>query len=165
MKVAIQKLENGLHRIEPEEVSAVEIGLEESEFYPNAIIVAGEIDKFDQAYRLKLDIKSTAHYTCERCLDEYDKQIDEHTEQIYQEGAGDLSADDDVQEISADAIEIEVNDVIRDVFITLRPIRLICKENCLGLCPKCGVNLNRSSCKCETQEIDPRLEKLKSLLK
>ena len=43
-------------------------------------------------------------------------------------------------------------------------MRLLCSLDCNGLCPRCGSNLNDGPCDCEP-EIDPRLEKLKDLLK
>ena len=44
------------------------------------------------------------------------------------------------------------------------PFRLLCREDCKGLCPVCGANLNEMTCNCNTKQIDPRLEKLKMLL-
>ena len=44
------------------------------------------------------------------------------------------------------------------------PVRFLCKDDCRGLCPKCGKNLNEGGCGCDTKEIDPRLEPLKKLL-
>ena len=44
------------------------------------------------------------------------------------------------------------------------PIRFLCKDDCLGLCSKCGKNLNEGECSCEKKEIDPRLLPLQKLL-
>lgn len=43
------------------------------------------------------------------------------------------------------------------------PMQPLCRPDCRGLCPVCGVDLNQQSCSCARQEIDPRWEKLKSL--
>ncbi len=40
----------------------------------------------------------------------------------------------------------------------------LCDENCKGICPNCGADLNAGTCRCDKQEIDPRLEVLKKLL-
>ncbi|MEN6350125.1 MAG: DUF177 domain-containing protein [Syntrophomonas sp.] len=48
------------------------------------------------------------------------------------------------------------------IFMSL-PINPLCKDNCKGLCPSCGVNRNVEECHCSRQEIDPRWEKLKNL--
>jgi uncharacterized protein len=45
------------------------------------------------------------------------------------------------------------------------PSRTLCKDDCLGLCQKCGKNLNEGDCNCDKKEVDPRLAILKTLLK
>lgn len=52
--------------------------------------------------------------------------------------------------------------VTEDIFLSL-PSKFLCKEDCKGVCPKCGKDLNTDSCSCE-KEIDPRLTALKQLL-
>ena len=44
------------------------------------------------------------------------------------------------------------------------PMRFLCREDCKGLCPKCGKNLNEGECDCDHTEIDPRMEPLRKLL-
>ncbi len=44
------------------------------------------------------------------------------------------------------------------------PLRFICREDCKGLCPDCGVDFNHGTCSCAKNKIDPRLAKLKELL-
>ena len=53
--------------------------------------------------------------------------------------------------------------VTADILLEL-PSKHLCKEDCKGLCPKCGKNLNLGECGCDLRETDPRLEVLKSLL-
>ena len=53
--------------------------------------------------------------------------------------------------------------VTTDILLEL-PSKHLCKEDCKGLCPKCGKNLNTGDCGCDKRDIDPRLEALKSLL-
>ena len=45
------------------------------------------------------------------------------------------------------------------------PSKTLCREDCRGLCQKCGKNLNEGPCTCEEHEVDPRLAILKTLLK
>ena len=45
------------------------------------------------------------------------------------------------------------------------PLRLLCREDCKGLCPKCGKNLNEGDCGCVKKEIDPRLQGLADFFK
>ncbi len=52
--------------------------------------------------------------------------------------------------------------ITEDIFLDL-PSKLLCSEDCKGMCPKCGADLNAGSCSCE-KEVDPRLAALKQLL-
>jgi uncharacterized protein len=58
----------------------------------------------------------------------------------------------------------DLRPLLRESFLVTLPIQPLCKQNCQGLCPLCGNNLNQSSCTHETDEIDPRMEELKKLL-
>ncbi len=52
--------------------------------------------------------------------------------------------------------------VTEDIFLDL-PSKILCREDCKGMCPQCGSDLNEGSCSCE-KEVDPRLAALKQLL-
>lgn len=59
---------------------------------------------------------------------------------------------------------IELDEVvISDILLSL-PQKFLCSEDCKGLCPKCGKNLNLGDCGCDKREIDPRLAILKQLM-
>lgn len=52
--------------------------------------------------------------------------------------------------------------IVEDIFLAL-PSKLLCSDDCKGICPRCGKDLNTGSCSCE-KEVDPRLAALKQLL-
>ena len=56
-----------------------------------------------------------------------------------------------------------MEDIIRSVFVLNMDSKLLCSDDCKGLCCRCGKNLNDGPCSCE-KEIDPRLAALKQLL-
>jgi len=53
--------------------------------------------------------------------------------------------------------------ITENVLLSL-PLQPLCREDCHGICPRCGANLNEASCNCHKEEIDPRLALLKKLL-
>ena len=55
------------------------------------------------------------------------------------------------------------DDYITDILLDL-PQKNLCREDCRGLCPDCGQNLNAGSCACSGKSVDPRLEILKQLM-
>lgn len=84
-----------------------------------------------------------------------------------------------VKKLLAVSVESEENDTIitvpdmkldldelifGEVYISL-PTKHLCKDDCKGICSKCGKNLNEGACGCSEKEIDPRLQKLADLLK
>ena len=60
---------------------------------------------------------------------------------------------------SLDLDELVVSDILLEL-----PTKLLCKEDCKGLCSSCGRNLNEGKCGCEEKTVDPRLEVLRQLL-
>lgn len=61
--------------------------------------------------------------------------------------------------------KLDIDELCRSSILLNLPSRFLCSEDCKGLCSKCGANLNTTSCGCVHKEIDPRLLKLKELLK
>jgi uncharacterized protein len=163
MKIFIRDLSEGVHEFS-EELPSGALELPEPELYPNPLSLKLYVDRLDNIYRVKITVRTKAHYVCDRCLDEYEPPFDEEGEQIYQMGAGKLDDEDEVIILPVDSKEIDITKAIQDIFIISRPIKLVCREDCKGLCARCGTNLNKKQCTCDTDEIDPRLEKLKSLL-
>lgn len=60
--------------------------------------------------------------------------------------------------------ELDLDELIYSDIILLTPTKFLCKEDCKGLCPTCGKNLNEGDCACAKQQTDPRLEALRQLL-
>lgn len=60
--------------------------------------------------------------------------------------------------------KIELNQYVREQLVIHLPYAPLCKPDCAGLCPECGVNKNEQVCSCNSQRIDPRLAKLQDLL-
>lgn len=85
----------------------------------------------------------------------------------YIEMEEDLSSDREEEIILAQNGRLSLSHILELALLENIPQKLLCKEDCQGLCEHCGVNLNDSACRCMSQEqdIDPRLEKLKEWMK
>jgi uncharacterized protein len=59
---------------------------------------------------------------------------------------------------------VELDEAVKEELMLEFPKKLLCSEDCLGLCPKCGKPKKEGDCGCVTKEIDPRLAVLKKLL-
>ncbi|MBI5075016.1 MAG: DUF177 domain-containing protein [Nitrospirae bacterium] len=60
--------------------------------------------------------------------------------------------------------ELDLQELIREQVLLSIQMKPLCTEDCKGICPKCGIDLNTGTCTCVQKEIDPRLEVLKKLL-
>ncbi len=84
------------------------------------------------------------------------------SEELLSEGEAELEADDlDVDVLDAD--QMDMREVVREQLLLNLPDQIFCKEDCKGLCQKCGANLNLIDCSCKETEIDPRWAALKNL--
>lgn len=60
--------------------------------------------------------------------------------------------------------KLDLDELLRADILLELPGRHLCRDDCKGLCPKCGTDLNMSDCDCDKRQIDPRLEVLKKLI-
>lgn len=58
---------------------------------------------------------------------------------------------------------IELDDLVREELLLAVPVNVLCREDCRGLCPNCGIDRNLNDCQCESNEGDSRWQKLKEL--
>jgi uncharacterized protein len=59
---------------------------------------------------------------------------------------------------------MDLAEIASELWVTAVPMRVLCQEDCRGLCPICGRNLNEGECDCSKDEADPRLEALRGLI-
>lgn len=111
---------------------------------------------------LTADTVVHAEGICSRCGEGFDFCHSFKTERPV---ARNLTADENDEYILTDEDGfLDLAAVFNDELLLELPTKLLCREECKGLCPKCGKDLNKGSCNCPTKEIDPRLEVLKALL-
>lgn len=137
----------------------------------------GEAIRFDGPVKVDLNVKnvggvlclsghgtSTMLVNCGRCGRPLTEELSfELNESLLYEGSNvQISDDEDV--IVFSGYRFEISEIVSNYIFMNLPIRYLCKEDCLGVCPKCGKDLNDGDCGCDKQEIDPRLAALKKLL-
>lgn len=75
-----------------------------------------------------------------------------------------LSGENDGDYIETPDFQLDLDELVTSDIILELPSKHLCKDDCRGMCPKCGQNLNKGGCGCDLRQIDPRLEALKDLL-
>ena len=107
-------------------------------------------------------IQTTIHGTCDRCATEFDREIQFPLDVVLvTELANEENEDEWVFPLEGDSADLD--DIVRTVFVLNLDSKLLCKEDCQGLCCRCGKNLNDGPCGCQ-KELDPRFAALRQLL-
>ena len=162
----------------------------EEEFQPDVIDLGGEahqrgplkaagraevVEEHHGKHQVIKDIRLRGHLSaglelqCARCLEPVPRQVKRDFELLYRP----LGADAGRDELSVTDAEAEIGyyqgqglvleDVLREQVLLALPLKVTCKEDCKGLCPQCGKNLNQEQCSCSTAVEDPRWAALKDV--
>jgi uncharacterized protein len=126
------------------------------------VMAAGTVRNTAGVLVMKGMITTCIHGTCDRCAADFDRDVEIPIDAVLvTELANEENEDEWVFPLEADAADLD--DIIRTVFVLNMESKLLCKEDCKGLCFKCGKNLNDGPCGCQ-KELDPRFAALKQLL-
>ena len=96
---------------------------------------------------------------CDRCGEEFESEKITRLEAVITEDSG----DDDPGHFILYEDGIDLDEAVATCFILDMETKFLCREDCRGICPGCGVDLNKGTCKCKKQ-IDPRFAVLEQLL-
>jgi uncharacterized protein len=128
-----------------------------------------QVSQVGDKYLLDGHISGGARVRCDRCLEAYHWEL-ETTFQVsllvHPSGPDEaelelLEEDMEVEFINGQTLDLDA--VIREQVYLALPMKNICREDCLGLCPTCGANLNAGPCRCEKDSGHPAFSKLKFL--
>jgi len=111
---------------------------------------------------------------CGRCLERYAVPVEQELDLFYlpREKERPMDEEDEVGLSDHDVVvgyhdgsQLDLGDVVREQLFLSLPLKYVCREDCRGLCPTCGRNLNEGGCGCPKQEVpeDPRLAPLRKL--
>ena len=135
------------------------------------VSLAFDIFKDKDQFRLAGRVQATLELTCSRCLDPFTWPVDATFDLRYQPhtqntGEGEREVEeDDLTTAFYDNEEIDLGQLMREQFYLSLPMKPLCTDACRGLCPTCGINLNRETCTCTREWEDPRLAVLRALKK
>lgn len=130
----------------------------------------GEVSRgSDERARIHGHISTNVVTDCARCLEPVASPVEIDFEDIFADESAESSDDElelqssDLDESLISGREIDLAEVVREQIILATDEAVICKEDCRGLCPKCGANRNLIDCECGDDEIDPRWAALRNL--
>ena len=108
-----------------------------------------EIFNTSDSFVVEGKLKAELILSCSRCLQKYNSPVE-------------LDISEDVLKSEMeDEEELYLDEIVVDNIILSLPMKPLCSDNCKGICPECGQDLNEGECDCEVEALDPRLAKLK----
>ncbi len=116
-------------------------------------------------------VKFTADLACSRCIEPYPFASSSAFHLRFRPRPGTLQQEEEEIEIPPDELDMEfyseraipLRDLAVEQIQLSIPMKPLCEENCLGLCPQCGVNRNREACGCEDSPVDERWGALREI--
>lgn len=131
--------------------------------FVSPIKVKAELRSFAGAAELEATLSYDFSMPCSRCMEEtltsYDQKVSHTLVRTLENEEDDDDSYIQVENEAIDLAELFYTDIILDL-----PVKYLCDEDCKGLCSTCGTNLNKGSCNCSNDQVDPRLEILKKLI-
>lgn len=161
MKIQVGGLSEGVHKYHFD-VQAPEVGLGEEFSEVHADVV---LDKAVNQIALNVAIHTAAAVSCDRCTAPFASPVEAKYRMHYLWNGEDASQYDvaEVQVIPQGSTIIDITEDVRQTVLIAVPLKLLCREECLGLCPHCGKDLNEGPCDCRPVEVDSRWDKLRAL--
>lgn len=151
-------------------VTAEEIGLADPYFqFPSAVEIDLVVNRSLHTLSVKASVRFALAGECCRCLGRTETSVQADLDLLIQrkdatpEELEALAEDEDVVIVDPGKRELDLTGRIRDVAALELPMRVYCRDDCRGLCPQCGQNLNDEDCQCVELKVDPRWESLAKL--
>jgi uncharacterized protein len=119
--------------------------------------------------RIQGQLTTSLESICARCLEPLKQDVQRKFDLLYRPQGTDAGRD----EMSVTDAEAEIgyyegegillDDVVREQILLAVPLKVTCREDCKGLCPHCGQNLNQEKCSCAVTQEEPRWAALKEI--
>ena len=129
--------------------------------YPaqNPVVVTGDVRNTAGMLTLEMEMSTVLKSVCDRCM----KPFDNPRRVSYQCLLDDAPEEENDEIVPLVNHTLDAGELAKTIFILEMDTKTLCSEDCKGLCPGCGVDLNQGSCTCK-KEVDPRLAVLARLL-
>ncbi|MDD6214325.1 MAG: DUF177 domain-containing protein [Firmicutes bacterium] len=125
--------------------------------------INGYIVNNTKSLELEATVAGKMSVHCARCNKPMTVDISFPVSEILVRDDGEMALDEDV--VLYSGTEVDLNEVITNSFLMNVSGKYLCSEDCKGICPHCGTNLNEHECSCNNDIIDPRWEKLAEIMK
>jgi uncharacterized protein len=171
MLLDLSRLPSGVDRV-VRRFEPAEFGRTDEEFRIVAPVdLQVDVQKDARKIRLVGRVSTTLELGCSRCLEPFRIAVDALFDSLFFPASANVGQAE--REVTAEDLgvsfyrddAIDLGEVMREQFYLTLPMKPLCRPECAGLCPVCGINRNRETCACQAAWVDPRLEALKRFTK
>ncbi len=169
MRIELENLEGGkgdfAHVYQPDDLNPVD----ERVSLTQPATVSGKVRLAGNEVFVNGHIEARAQVECDRCLQPVETPVNADFALEYISGSeyeSSETAELTEAEMSVSVFDgkaIEVDEIVKEQIVLAVPTRMLCREDCKGICPECGTDRNTGDCSCATNDIDPRWAALKNL--
>lgn len=128
--------------------------------FSTPVSLLGKIENRSNIVKIHYTVQFTMKYLCDRCLSERTKDWKMCFEHVLVHR---LYGDDDDDYILVEGYMLDLEELVENDILLGLPTKLLCKEDCKGLCQFCGKDLNDGNCSCEKETVNPQFAALKKL--
>lgn len=121
----------------------------------------GQIFKVDGSYLINVDLNYKYQTKCDRCFETTIREVKTSLSARLEDYGKELEDNESDDIIYYNRGVLDIDEYILMEVASSLPMKTLCDDNCKGLCPGCGIDLNKESCTCQDDYIDPRFEQLK----
>ena len=168
MRVELENLKGGkgefAHIYQPDELNPIDERVQLTE--PAA--VNGRVRIAGNEVFVKGHIDTRAQVECDRCLQPVELPVNSDFALDYISGTdyeSSAAAELTEADLSVSVFDgaIDIDEIVKEQILLTVPTRTLCREDCKGICPECGIDRNTGECSCVTDNTDPRWAALKNL--
>ena len=169
MRIELENLEGGkggfAHVYQPDDFNPVDERIRLIE----PVAVEGNVRLAGTEVFVNGHIDTRAQVECDRCLQPVELPVsavfalEYITGQDYESSQAVELTDEQMAVSVFDGEAIDVDQIVKEQILLAVPTRMLCRDDCKGICPECGIDRNTGECTCVTNDIDPRWAALKNL--
>lgn len=146
------------------EMTEVILGMESFPVVQAAPVSLKIVNIGNKKLQITGDTRIVVRIPCSRCLEDVDVGMELHFDK---EADMRLSTEDRIraldEQVYIEGCNLDVDKLVYSELLVNWPSKVLCREDCKGICSICGTNLNQSTCSCREERLDPRMAKFQEI--
>jgi len=150
MKIRLASFQLGLNTA-TELVTSESLGIDGT-IYPEPLTVTLTVDKGVGKAHIRVRTEGVGRFICDRCDEEFSQVVAGEVAVVFIQRDAPFPEEqpgDDLRSFMQFQEELDITTEVRDALMLELPLKMLCSEDCKGLCASCGANLNNETCRCQ----------------